>query len=369
VLLQNPAESRGSGGFVGGYVLLAADDGRVRVAGTGTSSDLNTTPIPTGAAPEEARTLFGDRLERWNTFNDSPHFPTTASLSQVGLAARGSDVQGVIGLDPEAVAAMLSVTGPIEVEGRKFTADDVAQFFTVDVYLEYPDSAERDAVSMRVVSAALEAFLSRSWDPAELAEAMVEPVEQGRVRVWSAEPGEEEWLGSTSLGGIVPDTSSRSVAVAFSNSAANKMDAFVETSVTYVPGECPSRPRQHSSVEVTVLNDAPVDLPLESGNYGRADATEAPEGSTSTVVYVYAPVGAGSLQATLDGEPVELYGGIDRNRPVWFAYLPIDRGQERVLHLDFIEPTVMGDEPRVLTHGMVNPVEVAVEPDNACYFP
>jgi len=364
VLLQNPSEARGSGGFIGGYVLVSARDGEVSLTSSGTSSELAREPIPANSAPEDARVMWGDILERWGAFNVSPHYPMTAALAADGLAAMGMPVDGVIAVDPQAVASMLQITGPVTARGETITADDAAQFFTVDVYAKYPDGQERDEVSMALVEATVEALLAADWDPFVLAEALQVSVEQERVLVWSANVDEQGWLEQTVLGGVLPNQPGSVVAVAFNNSAANKTDAFVTAFVDYRPGRCVTASPQKSSLQVKLRNDAPAKLPRK--NYGYFVDPTAPRGTTRMLVHVYAPVGANYQSAQVDGVDTPLYLGSERNRPVWWTYLELRRNQERVLDVTFEEPTVLGVEPRVIPQPMVNREVSEVAPDPAC---
>ena len=366
VLLQNPAEARGTGGFPGAYVTLAARDGAISVVSAGKSDDLNARPIPSGGAPEDSRLLWGDFLTQWNTFNLSPHFPLTGQLAAAGMAARGKPVDGVLAVDPRTVAAMLEVTGPVTAGGQTLTAENAERFFTIDSYATIPDQTERDRVTIELVGAVLQAFLSASWDPVLLADALTEPIAQGRMRVWSADSAEQEWLVTTPVGGAVPNGKGSVVAVAFNNAAGNKMDAFVATAVDYQPGRCATSPTQQSELAITLRNDAPLDLPLESGNYSRADDPAAPEGSTKLLMHVYAPVDAIFGSATMDGQPLELFLGEEQGRPVWWTYVTLDRGQERAVVIDFEEPTVLGVEPTVLPQAMVIDEVVSVRPVTDC---
>ncbi len=366
VLLQNPAEARGTGGFPGGYVTVVAKDGKLSIGAAGKSNDLQSVPIPTGGAPEDARVLWGNYLESWNTFNLSADFPMVAGLAKAGMDVRGQPVDGVIAVDPRAVAAILAVTGPVTVDDQTVTADNAESFFTVDVYDVFPDSNVRDPFVLKLVGEILQRFLSTAWNPVALADALSGPVSDGRVRVWSADPDEEAWLSTTAVGGGVPNIPGSVVAVAFDNAAGNKMDAFVATGVDYKPGRCPTSDIQQSSMSVSLRNDAPQDLPLESGNYGRADDPSAPAGSTKMLVYVYAPVGATFGQATIDGVPFEMFSGTERNRPVWWNYVTIDRGQERVIDISFAEPSVLDVAPAVIPQAMVKDEVVTIEPETAC---
>ncbi|MDO8309660.1 MAG: DUF4012 domain-containing protein [Actinomycetota bacterium] len=366
VLLQNPAEARGTGGFPGGYVAIAANDGALSVRGAGTSSDLNSQPIPDAGADPDAREMWGDYLTQWNTANMSPHFPVIGRLAADAMAARGQAVDGVVALDPATVAALLSVTGPVEFAGRVITAENAVDFFTVGVYADYPDKVERDEVTMGIVGAVLTSFLSAEWDPVDLVDALEGPVSQGRVRAWSADVAEEQWLASTSLGGVVPDTPGPVIAVAFNNAAGNKMDAFVSAAVQYRPGTCPMNTRQESALSVTLANDAPAVLPADGTAYGRADDPTAPAGSTRLLVHVYAPVGAEFQAATIDGAPATLYAGRERNRPVWWTYITLERGQETRIDVQFAEPSVVGPAPEVLPQGMVIDEQISIVPDPGC---
>lgn len=366
VLLQNPAEARGSGGFPGGYVTVTVDDGAIAIDTAGKGGDLYAEPIPTAGAPADSREMWGTYLTRWNTFNLSPHFPLTGRLAADGIAAWGTDVDGVIAVDPRTVAAMLAVTGPVSAGDVTIDAGNAERFFTVDSYTQIPDMNERREVTLALVTAALQAFLTQDWDPIAFAQAMQAPVEQGRVRMWSEDADEQGWLESTSLGGTVPDTPGPVVAVAFNNAAGNKMDAFLATGVEYRPGTCPTATEQASGLTVTLRNDAPAGLDDTGGDYGRADDAFAPRGSTKVLVHVYAPVGAVYRSSTLDGSPVPLYLGAERGRPIWWTSVTLQRGQEATIDVAFTEPTVLGVEPRVITQPMVVDEVVSVTPDPAC---
>lgn len=365
VLLQNPAEARGAGGFPGGYLTVTTTDGAIRLDTTGKGGDLYAEPIPTDGAPADAREMWGADLTRWNTFNLSPHFPMAGRLAADGIAAWGTDVEGVVAVDPRTVAAMLSVTGPVTFGGVTLDASNAERFFTVDSYTQIPDVNERREVTLGLVAAAVQAFLTQDWDPLTLARAMQAPLEQGRVRMWSADEEEQAWLEQTSLGGSLPDTPGPVVAVAFNNAAGNKMDAFLATEVAYRPGMCPTATRQRSELTVQLRNDAPAGL-VDTGDYGRADDDFAPRGSTKVFVHIYAPVGAEYVSSTRDGSPVPLYLGAERGRPIWWTPVVLLRGQQSSIDVVFTEPTVLGVEPRVITQPMVVDEVVSVTPDPSC---
>jgi len=365
VLLQNPAEARGAGGFPGGFVTVATRNGRIAVTGTGTSDDLARSPIPDDSAPQDSKALWRKRLTAWNTFNQSPHFPLTAGLAAAGMAARGTPVSGVVTINPRTVAAVLKVIGPVTAAGHTITAENAERFFTVDIYSKIHNYAERDEVSMALVQAVLARFLSTPLDPVALVEALRDPVAEGNVQVWSARPKEEAWLETAAVGGSLPNTPGSVVAVVSNNSAGSKMDAFLSTSIDYRPGQCDASTGE-SSLTVQLKNQAPDALPRDTGTYDRYDDSSAPVGSTSTVLYLYPPVGANFISATLDGKKASLYLGHERGRQVWYVYLPINQHQERTLNVEFGEPQVAGVEPRVITQSLAQAPKITIEPQAAC---
>lgn len=365
VLLQNPAEARGAGGFPGGFAVVTADDGLLKVASTGTSADLVNVPIPTRSASADSKALWGNRLKNWNTFNHSPNFPIVARLAADGMAARGTPVNGVIAIDPRVVAAILQVTGPVSADGQTINAANAERFFTVDVYSKYRDPGKRDRVSMALVQAMITRMLAGGWDPIALVDALSGPVSQGHARVWSARPKEEAWLVEKSAGGDVPNLPGPVVAVALNNSSASKMDAFIETGIDYQPGSCDATVMD-SILRVSLTNDSPVALPFGLGTYDRSDDPTAAKGSTSTVLYVYAPLNARFNSVTIDGDPASLYLGHENGRDVWYAYLPIDRKQTRTVEIKFQQPVVAGVIPQVLMQSMVIDPTITIDPDTAC---
>jgi len=364
ILLQNPAEARGSGGFIGGYVIASADDGRISLERTGSSSELASQLIPADSAPADAQQTWGDALERWGAFNVSPHFPMTAALAADGMAAMGQPVDGVIAVDPQGVASLLQITGPVSAMGKTITAEDAAQFFTVDIYREYPDSAERDAVTLALVEAAFQELLVAPWSPTVLVDALREPIESKRVLAWSADTEEQQWLEQSEISGVLIDEPGSVVAVAFNNTARNKMDAFVSAEVDYRAGRCPTEPVQESTLRVRLRNQPPADLPAD--NYGYYVDPDAPLGTTRVLVHLYVPVDANYRMSTLDGQEVPMYLASERNRPVWWNYIELAPGEERELAVYFEEPTVLAVQPRVQVQPMVNQVGVAVAEQTDC---
>lgn len=356
VLLQNVAEIRGSGGLLGAYALVTLDDGRVTLDEAATRKDgLDGDSIPySGVADEGQVSTWGADLAEWATYNLSLDFPLTGELTAAGMAARGTPVDGVIALDARVVAALLAGTGPIEEGGARLTRDNAEAFFTRDIYAKLPDVEAKDDLTVLLLRSTLERALGGSIDAPALVAAMVDPVSQGRLRAWSADPATEGWLLTTPLGGALPDEPGPYVGVALNNAAGSKLDAYVGLSARYRVGTCPTLPEQHSKFELRLSNDAPAGLP----DYVdlRLDRPDAPKGSTSLLVHVYGPQGAGLLWAREDGERVNFTSTREQGHPVWGFLIDLESGQESLLRLSFVEPTVAGKVPRMTLPPLVDPV-------------
>lgn len=342
VLLQNTAEMRGSGGLLGAYALVTVDDGAVTLDEAAARKDgLDDDSIPyLDVADEGQIATWGSDLGEWSTYNLSLDFPLTAKLTEAGMSQRGTPVDGVIALDARIVAALLAGTGPIEEGGARLTFDDADDFFTRDIYAKVPEVNAKDDLTVLLLRSTLDAALNEPLDLVALAQALVDPVSEGRLRMWSSDPAEEQWLLTTPLGGGLPDEPGPFIGVALNNAAGSKLDAYVTLDAHYRVGGCAAQPDQRSTLELLLGNEAPTGLP----DYVtiRLDRPDAPEGSTSLLVHVYGPEGASLLWARQDGEGTTFTSTKEDGHPVWGFDVDLERDQQVRLRLGIKEPTVEG---------------------------
>src|SRR5439155_6307005 len=117
LVVQNNAESRATGGFIGSFGLLTADDGKLHISRLLRTSAWNNAvranPDPKADAPADYRARYGQfQPERTlQNVNLSPDFPSVAKVlaslaPQAGLPA----VDGVLAVDPVGLAALLQLT-------------------------------------------------------------------------------------------------------------------------------------------------------------------------------------------------------------------------------------------------------------------
>lgn len=269
VLATNLAEARYLGGFVGGYVELEAVDGRLEVIASGKASDLTPLLEAQGAGPV-GDAAYRDRYgsfapERYLTnATAAPDAARSGSVAaEVYGRLTGRPIDGVVVIDAAGLAALLRVTGPVEVDGvpEPITADNVEAFLHRDQYLEFDQrSGERTEVLGDVAEAVVDALTGRGLPgPRALADAVAPAVERGDLQFWFRDPAAQEIVERTPVAGrFLPVPGQDLLSVRSSNLNANKIDGFASRVVGYRVSYDPGSGRVSSVVEVAVTNAAPA---------------------------------------------------------------------------------------------------------------
>ena len=270
VLATNLAEARYLGGFVGGYVELEATDGRLEVVASGKASDLTPLLEAEGGAPV-GDAAYRDRYgafvpERYLTnATASPDAATDGAVAaEVYGRLTGRPVDGVVVIDAAGLAALLRVTGPVEVPGvdGPITADNVEAFLHRDQYLEFDQrSGERTEALGAVAEAVVDALTSRGLPgPRALADAVGPAVDRGDLQFWFRDQQAQEVVERTPVAGrFLPVPGSDLLSVRSSNLNANKIDGFASRVVDYRVRYDPATGLVSSVVEVAVTNAAPAE--------------------------------------------------------------------------------------------------------------
>jgi len=359
VLLQNPSEARGTGGFIGGYALVTADNGKLTLTHAGANDELvKHQPIDYSALPQDTRDLWGRDLAEWQSITLSPHFPYTGQLAIQGMKQMNQNVDGVIAVDPSVVAWILGATSPVTVGGREVNAGNAVDYVTRQVYVDNPDNAAKDAALLSLLSQSLQNLTGGSVDLKKLVNGLPALVDGHHLQVFSTQQAEQQWLETTPAGGVIDQEPGPHVTIALNNGAGNKVDAFIRTTAAYAAGNCDQIATQNSTMSLTLANEAPTSgLPnMVTVRNDYPDATPAGE---RMLVAVYGPVGSQLMQATLDRQPAPVGGGTDRGHPVWTFVMEVDPGQTSTLTLGFTEPTVTNPTPTLRLPAMVIPPKVS----------
>lgn len=302
VLVQTNAEPRALGGIPGSFVQLRAEDGEVTIEDQRAASSLGRFDEPVLPLDDSEAALFGDRLARYGqNVTMTPDFPRAAALArEVWKERTGVTVDGVLALDPVALAAVLAPSGPLEVpDGRELEGAALSEFLLHDVYLRYADATEQDEVFAQVAQDAFDQVMSSSAEPAALVDALARSTREGRVMLWSADDGEQQALDGTVLDGALRGVQGEStpvVGVYTELTRAAKMGWYLGSDVDVdVVADRPDGSHE-LAVTVTYSNEADPDEVDDLPRYV-AGADKGDPGTIRMNVLVYAPSGGKLLSA------------------------------------------------------------------------
>ena len=377
VLVQQTDESRGTGGLPGGFAVVDARRGRVKVLTQGSNADLDLQRVvaPGPGIP----TAFVDRYSPLATFSDwrnvnvSPDLPVVARVvAQRWAAQGGTPVDGVITLDAVALADLLRGAAPIPVSaGRTITADTVVQYLSLGQYVGVSDQAGRKEQLVGVARAAIGQLTGGSGDTAQTLRGLVEALTSGHLHMASDDPAVAPVLARTGVDAHLPAGAAPVAYPVVFNASGGKLDQFLTRSVSYRAGSCDG-PRRRSTITVTLRSDPPALASLPPYVTIRADGAPSRHSLVNHVgLSVYATRGALLTDAALDGRPLPLdltanvpdalQVGTEAGLPVWLTYLDLPPGADRTLVLHLVEPTSPGSA-RVPEQALATPLrrEVSV---------
>ena len=326
----SPAEARGTVGVMGNYAVISIDNGAITRSEFGRINDLTDelalTEFSLRASEEFHRqyAAYGaganDRSPASSRFISNvtmtPDMPTLGPLfAQLWEAAGHRPVDGVIILDPTALAGLLEATGPVTVRGldTPLSSATVEQFLLLDQYLL--DTPERRDLLEDVADATLDAVLGGALPaPQHLAKALGPAAAEGHLLMWSSVPDEQQLMARLGIDGALPSVDGRDgFAVVNNNATANKIDSFLERTVTYQAGHRSDTGEVTATMTVSLTNTAPPtgypDYVIDS------EFLDLPPGTNRTLLTVFSPLE--QLGATLDGTQVGLSGQRELG---WNAY-------------------------------------------------
>ncbi|MFE7772961.1 DUF4012 domain-containing protein [Streptomyces sp. NPDC057445] len=371
VVFQNPAEARGTGGMPGAHAMLTADRGTLTLTDFGHDSEMMTTrpKVDLGA---EFTAMYGRNaaVSMWPNSNMSPHFPNAARIwSAAWLDKSGEPVDGVLSLDPDALARLLEASGPARTsDGTLVTADNVVDISERTNYAMYADALERKAFLLEVARAAAGRLITAAEDPQRrpaLILRLYEVLSDGQMTVWSAHRNEQGELESRPLGGSLPQGPEPYAGLVVNNAAGTKLDYYLDRTLDWYSGPCTARGRE-VTVKAVLSNRAPssglpayVTARLDKPFY----ATR--QGDNRLLVSYYATAGANLIKATVDGRTALMTPTFERGHPVYTFDIEVPAGGSRTMTLRLLEPW-SDDPPTVLNQRLPRPLRATLHPSRGC---
>ena len=359
---QTNAEARGTGGLLGGFGVLRFDNGAPSVDNLAPNTDLADAVAPVDLGLEyDQQYGFANPFTDYRNSNLSPHFPYTAQIwKSMWAVETGTNVDGVIAIDPVALSYILGAVGPIKMpDGETVSKDNVVELTESTAYIRFPtDQTARKQYLQDIANAVVTKITGRVKSPRQLLEALGKAVSERRIAVWSDVPEEQKLLEQTSLAHAIPDDAAPYAAIVLNNLGGNKLDYYLRPEIEYAADECKGETRA-STVTVKLDNTVPNDpLPdYVAGAVGLSPEVpiEIPRGTNITSVRLFATKDAKLSAAILNGERVPAIVSTERGHPVFEVQVIIPPGQPANISFQLSEPSVPG-VPRAPSQPLVNTV-------------
>jgi len=258
----NPAELRGTGGYLGAYAILTLERGRLRFERFKAISDLPRLPAGRVRPPNPDFAARYDRFASTGDFrasNLTPDFPSAATaIERLWRHTAGERLDGTIVADPFALQSLLRVTGAQQVPAfGRVGANRVVDVVTNQAYARLTDSDARKALLGAVAASTLEGFLRRGGDPEPALGALASLAGNGHLLVHAADRVTQEAFVTAGIAGRLLDPRGDYLSVVVNNLAMNKVDYYVRRQVDYTVALAEGG-QARAGVRLRLTNRAPV---------------------------------------------------------------------------------------------------------------
>ena len=337
VLFGTPAEARDLGGHIGHYAELEAYDGTISLTETGPIIDLWT------AEGAEFRELLDpasypdsfianrpqDFPQNWGA---TPDLPTAArAAAELYPQSGGKPIDGVAYIDPEGIAALLEITGPVTVPGLPFAldTDNAVQYLVTDQYTIHEDGGSEvltdllDEVFSELTTVALPG-------PDRLGDILGPATRGGHLQFWSFGEDDAPLLDRVGLSGRLPAVAPGQdfLSVLTSNANPNKIDRYLERDITHDVEWNRDAGRLDATTTVRLTNTAP---PATEPIAVYGNEHDLPPGTNRTVLSILTPLTADEMR--VGGTPVPLAQTREFDRWRYSVIVEIPPGEDVTVEL------------------------------------
>jgi hypothetical protein len=342
LMFQNPAELRASGGLPGALAILHSENGHISLAQQASTLDLARHNSPVIDLPADTRALYGDITGQYiQDVNLTPDFPLSARIAQEMWRQQfGQTVDGVLAIDPVALAYLLKATGPIALgTGDALSADNAVQLLLIDVYARYANPKDQDGFFAEATSAVFTAVSSGDVDAMGLVRGLAQAGTEGRMLVWSSHQEEQAVLGETTLAGGFPisDNATTRFGVYLNDMTGAKMGLYLDLETAVSQASCRADQRPNYAVTVNLTNNAPADAATRLSSYVTGGGHfGVPPGHIKTLVTAYAPKGMHNLGVSRDGTTTGAQTTTDSGYSVSNVSVELAPGESTTLRFEWL---------------------------------
>jgi UDP-N-acetylmuramyl pentapeptide phosphotransferase/UDP-N-acetylglucosamine-1-phosphate transferase len=345
LVVQNNAELRATGGLIGSWGLLTADDGRLSLKRLERTVVWNEAlaalarPATIDAPADFHRRYDSQGPERGlQADNLTPDFSVAARVltslaPQIGLP----QIDGVLAVDPLGLAALLELTGPVRVQGwpENITAANVVDVTLRDAYAAFVPTPQRAEFLGDVAHAVLDQATSgRLGQPARIAKVLGAAAHEGHIQLELTRPREERLARELSIDGDLGPVRSDALTVNTQNAGANKIDFYLRRDVDYRVVLHPDAGRRTAFVTARLrlqLDNTAPDSGLPQIVIGPYRPGFIAAGVNRSWISVYTPLEVTSF--TVNGAPVPILAGRELGRHVYSRFEDIPAKTTRTVEL------------------------------------
>lgn len=233
VLGGNNAEMRAVGIPTTSGIANVAD-GAIEVGEFSGATEGIELPEPGVPVPVEYEALYGWLYGNrgYRTTLATANWPVAAEIAaDITEVNKYGRVDGIIYVDTVALAVLLDVIGPVEVDGTEYTAENVLQELLYRNYLRFEtieDNPERKALQSEIAQAIFNAMESREYSVLELAGRLSALARGRHLLAWSDDDDENRlWSAFGADGALRRD----GLLVVSQDLGASKLEVFVTLGV------------------------------------------------------------------------------------------------------------------------------------------
>jgi hypothetical protein len=343
VLFENPAESRASGGVIGDFAEVTAVDGKLSLVRVGGVGELNSSGDPAGKrligpADYLARYSQFEPEDNWENVPMSPDFPSVAEVAaNLYPESGGTKVDGVISLDPVAMADFLAATGPITAPQwpGPVDADNAVAILAHDEFIQFgADNSLRIEFVQALVKSLWHDLVTRKLPPLPtLANDLLPALRGGHLLLYSETPQAERFFEEVHVAGSMPPVRGDFLGVVTQNAVGNKIDWYLRRSIDYRAVLHRTTDEITAVLTLKLHNLSPTSgLPSLIIDPEPGTAATLP-GESELYVSVYSPWEADG--SSLNGVPLVMTDQQELGRFVYSAFVTVPAGATAaiVLHL------------------------------------
>jgi len=342
VLFEDPAESRAGGGIVGAYAEITAIEGKLSLVKVGSAGQLDSTGDLAGKhliGPEDylARYSQFEPEDYWANVPMSPDFPSVGEVAaNLYPESGGSKVNGVISLDPVALAGFLAATGPVTVPEwpGPVAAGNAVAVLAHDEFVRFGANSSLQAKFQQALIGSLWHNLVTRELPSlpTLANDLVPAIRGGHLLLYSEAPEAERFFEVVHVAGAMPPVDGDFLGVVTQNAEGNKIDWYLRRSIGY-RAVLNRTTKQITAVVTLKLHNLSPASGLPSIIIDPSPGATTAPGESELYVSIYSPWEADG--SSLNGVPLAMTDQQELGRLVYSAFVkvPASGTATIVLHL------------------------------------